>query len=62
MGQDKAAKGHKGSYEGARAYRGWPGAGPASEMAPCVENSKLNTLLRSQIKQQRRMCTLTDTI
>ena len=62
MGQSEAAKGHKWSVEGARAYRGRPGASPASEMAPCVENSKLHTLLHNHIKQHKHLNTLTDTI
>jgi hypothetical protein len=62
MSQNEAAKGREGSHEGARAYRGRPGAGPASEMAPCVENSMLCTLLRSQFEQRRRRNNLADTI
>ncbi len=62
MGQNKAVKGHEGTHEGARAYPGRPSTGPASEMAPCVENYKLYTLLHSQIKQQWCMSTLADTI
>ena len=62
MSPNEAAKSHEGSHESARAYRGRPGAGPASEMAPCIENSMLHTLLRSQIEQQRRMSYLANTI
>jgi hypothetical protein len=62
MSQNEAVRGHERSHEGARAYRGRPGAGPASEMAPCIENSTLCTLLCSQIEQQRRMTNLADTI
>ena len=51
--QNEVAKGHEVSHEGAHAYRGRRGAGHASEMATCVENNKLNTILHSQIKQQQ---------
>ncbi len=51
--QNEVEKGHEGSHEGTHAYRGRRGAGPASEMATCVENNKLNTILHSQNKQQQ---------
>ena len=62
MSPNETAKGHEGSQEGARAYRGRPGAGPASEIKPCIEIKILHTLLRRQIEQQRHMSNLTDTI
>ena len=50
-----------GSHKGARAYRyrGRPGADP---IMPCVNKSKLYTILHGQIKQQRCTSTLADTI